>query len=84
MKVRELNIEQKDILIGKVWTYDGDGNPIYFNPKQDADNKWYISNEEVNGCTLAQALLIGCNGWLLNLPEIDYNPVIIPRPDITE
>ena len=73
MKVRKLTIEQKDLLIGKVWGYE---NQI-FNPSLDADGNWFISNEEVNGCTLAQAQLIGCDSWLLTLPEIDYNPIIV-------
>ena len=73
MKVRKLTIEQKDLLVGKVWGYE---NQI-FNPVLDVDNNWFISNEEVNGCTLAQAQLIGCDSWLLTLPEIDYNPVIV-------
>jgi hypothetical protein len=72
MKVRQLTEQQKDILIGQVWGFQGQ----YFNPQIDANGKWFISNEEVNGCTLAQAQLIGCDAWLLTLPEIDYNPVI--------
>jgi len=73
IKVRELTEQQKDLLIGKIWGYEGQ----YFNPQIDADGKWFISNEEVNGCTLAQAQLIGCDSWLLTLPEIDYNPIIV-------
>ncbi len=73
MKVRKLTIEQKDLLIGKVWGYE---NQI-FNPVLDVNGNWFISNEEVNGCTLAQAQLIGCDSWLLTLPEIDYNPIIV-------
>jgi hypothetical protein len=76
IKVRQLTVEQKNILVGKVWGFQGQ----YFNPQQDADGKWFISNEEVNGCTLAQAQLIGCDAWLLTLPEIDYNPVITEMP----
>jgi hypothetical protein len=76
MKVRKLTIEQKDLLIGKVWGYE---NQI-FNPILDAGGNCFISNEEVNGCTLAQAQSIGCDSWLLTLPEIDYNPVISNFP----
>ena len=43
----------------------------------DANGNWFISNEEVNGCTLQQAESIPCDAWLLTLPEIDYNPIII-------
>jgi hypothetical protein len=73
MKVRKLTIEQKDLLIGEVWGYE---NQI-FNPVLDVNGNWFISNEEVNGCTLDQAQLIGCDSWLLTLPEIDYNPIIV-------
>jgi hypothetical protein len=72
MKVRQLTIEQKNLLIGQTWGYEGQ----LFNPQTDANGVLFISNEEVNGCTLAQAQLIGCDAWLLTLPEIDYNPII--------
>lgn len=76
MNVRELTVAQKDLLIGQVWGYQGQ----YFNPIQDADSKWIISEEEVQGCTLAQAQLIGCDTWLTSLPIIPYNPVIVNIP----
>jgi hypothetical protein len=76
IKVRELTEQQKDILIGQIWGFQGQ----YFNPQIDAEGKWFISNEEVNGCTLQQAQLIGCDAWLLTLPEIDYNPVVTEMP----
>ena len=66
MKVRQLTSEQKDLLIGQTW--DG---VQYFNPNQDADGNWFISNEEVNGCTHE-----GVNEWIHELVEIDYNPII--------
>jgi len=71
-KVRELTEQQAELLVGKIWGYQGQ----LFNPQLDANGVWFISNEEVNGCTLQQAQLIGCDTWLLTLPEIDYNPVI--------
>ena len=70
MKVRQLTLEQKNILEGKVWGYQGQ----FFNPQQDANVNLFISNEEVNGCTLAQAQLIGCDVWLTSLPEITFEP----------
>lgn len=73
MNVRKLTIEQKDLLIGQVWG----ANEQLFNPIQDANNEWIISEEEVQGCTLAQAVLIGCDAWLLSLPIIEFNPVIV-------
>jgi len=75
-KVRQLTLEQKNILIGKVWGFQGQ----LFNPQLDANGLWFISNEEVNGCTLAQAESIPCDAWLLTLPEIDYNPVVSEGP----
>jgi hypothetical protein len=76
MKVRQLTLEQKNILTGKVWGFQGQ----LFNPQIDANGVWFISNEELNGCTLQQEQLIGCDTWLLTLTEIDYNPVITEFP----
>jgi hypothetical protein len=69
MKVRKLTIEQKDLLIGKIWGYE---NQI-FNPILDADGNWFISIEEVNGCTHEN----GAFEWIHDLPLIPYNPVIV-------
>ena len=71
MNVYKLTTEQKDQLVGQKWN-----DEAFFNPTLDADNNWFISNEEVNGCTLQQAESIPCDAWLLTLPEIDYNPII--------
>ena len=68
MKVRQLTTEQKNTLVGQ--SYDG---VQFFNPTLDANNIWFISNEEFFNCT-TDALF----GW--NLPEIDYNPVITEFP----
>jgi hypothetical protein len=67
MKVRQLNLEQKDLLIGQTW--DG---VQFFNPTQDADGNWFISNEEVNGCTHENNAF----EWVHEVVEIDYNPII--------
>ena len=66
MKVRQLTTEQKEQLVGQ--TYDG---VQYFNPTLDANSNWFISNEEVSQCTNESL-----NSWLVNLPEIDHNPII--------
>jgi len=66
MKVRKITTEQKDLLIGQ--TFDG---VQYFNPTQDANGNWFISNEEVNGCTHE-----GVVEWIHTLEEIDHNPII--------
>lgn len=70
MKVRQLTEQQKDQLVGQ--TYDG---VQYFNPVQDADGNWVISNEEVNAC-ITDAL----TGF--ELIEIDYNPVTYTLPGL--
>ena len=67
--VYKLTETQKDLLIGQTW--DG---VQYFNPTQDADGIWFISNEEVNGCTHE-----GVNEWIHDLQEIDHNPIINER-----
>ena len=73
MKVRQLTEEQATLLQGQIWGFNGQ----FFKPQLDADGNYFISNEEVNGCTLSQAITIGCESWLLSLPEIDFNPVQI-------
>jgi len=65
MEVYKLTIEQKDILNGQ--TYDG---LQFFNPSLDADNNWFISIEEINGCTNELFK------WVKDLPLINYNPII--------
>lgn len=72
MKVRQLTLEQKDQLVGQ--TYDG---VQFFNPIQDADGHWIISNEEVNACTHQ-----GVTEWIHGLTEIDYNPVVVEMPGL--
>ena len=66
MKVRKITIEQKDQLVGQKWN-----NDAFFNPTLDADNNWFISNEEVNGCTHE-----GVTEWIHELEEINHNPII--------
>ena len=68
MKVYNLTIEQKEALIGQ--TYDG---LQFFNPTLDANNNWFISIEEVNGCTNESFQ------WVKDLPLINYNPIIYEK-----
>lgn len=70
MKVRQLTLEQKDLLVGK--TYDG---VQFFNPTLDADGNWFISNEEVAQTTNEEFV-----SWIGDLTEIDYNPVVSELP----
>jgi hypothetical protein len=66
MKVGLLTIEQKEELIGQLFAPDS-----YFNPIQDDDDNWVISQEEMEQCCNSQFL------WVKDLPLIDYNPKII-------
>ena len=66
IQVGLLTIEQKDKLIGQLYTEDS-----YFNPIQDADDNWIISVEEIEYCTVEQFILIK------NIPLIDYVPKVI-------
>ncbi len=66
MKVALLTIEQKDLLIGKEFNTDS-----YFNPIQDADDNWIISQIEINLCNNEEFF------WVKDLPLIEYNPKII-------
>jgi hypothetical protein len=58
-----LTIEQKDLLIGKQYTTDS-----FFNPIQDFDNNWVISQEEIQQNT-NEAF-----SWLADLELIQYKP----------
>ena len=71
MTVRQLTVEQKDQLVGQTWN-----GTAFFNPILDADGNWFISAEEVNGCTHVN----GAFEWIHELPEIDYNPVVSELP----
>ena len=55
-----LTTEQKDSLIGQ--TYDG---VCYFNPIEDLNDNWIISEQEVNQSSLQ---------WLKDLPLTEYLP----------
>lgn len=67
MMVGLLNVEQKESLIGNIYTEDS-----YFNPIQDIDNNWVISTEEIKYCTNSEFI------WVKELPLIEYNP----KPEI--
>ena len=55
-----ITTEQKDSLIGQ--TYDG---VCYFNPIQDLNDNWIISEQEINQSSLQ---------WLKDLPLSEYLP----------
>ena len=64
-----LTLEQKDSLVGQMYTDDS-----YFNPIQDADDNWVISVEEIEYCTNPEFM------WVKNLTLIPYVPK--PTPPI--
>ena len=59
-------IELKDLLIGQTW--DG---VTFFNPTKDANNNWFVSQEEVNGCDKLEFQ------WLKSCELIEHNPVVV-------
>jgi hypothetical protein len=63
--------QQKDILIGK--KFDG---IQFFNPVQDLNNNWVISEEEINQCTNADLLFIKDLVLTVYEPKIVENPLM--------
>ena len=63
MIVYLLTEHQKESLTGKCYF-----NGTLFNPIQDAEDNWIISEEEVNLATYEDIL------WVKDLPTIEYNP----------
>jgi hypothetical protein len=69
IQVGLLTIEQKDQLVGQL--YDDDS---YFNPIQDIDNNWIISQEEI------EQNIFPIFDWLQSIPLIEYKPKPAPKP----
>ena len=65
IQVGLLTEQQKNELVGQEYTTDS-----YFNPIQDINDNWIISQEEINYCDNENFL------WIKNLPLIDF----IPKP----
>ena len=64
-----LTESQKDSLIGQEFASDS-----YFNPVQDNDDNWIISQEEMNGC-------INVNfQWVKNLSLIEFEAKVLENP----
>jgi hypothetical protein len=76
MNVYRITEAQKDQVIGQTWGYQGQ----LFNPTLDADSLWFLSQEEVLGCTYAQATALGIDSWLLTLTLVPHNPVVNELP----
>ena len=64
MKVKLLTPEQKDLLVGAEIT-----NSHFYNPSQDAEGNWFISNEECDQTSNPDY------AWIKELSEIDYEPI---------
>lgn len=69
IEVGILTIEQKDQLVGQL--YDDDS---YFNPIQDIDDNWIISQEEI------EQNIFPIFDWLQSIPLIEYKPKLTPPP----
>jgi len=66
IEVYLLTPEQAQSLIGVEFIPDN-----YFNPIQDADENWIISQEEVDQCSFK---------WVKSLPLIEYKPIVYIDP----
>jgi hypothetical protein len=66
IQVYLLTPEQAESLIGVEFMPNN-----FFNPIQDADGNWIISQEEVNQSNIK---------WVKQLSMIDFNPIINPGP----
>lgn len=69
MQVVKITEQQKDLLIGQTWD-----EVTFFNPCLDANNNWFVSQEEINGCNKPEFQ------WLKSCELIDYNPIITQLP----
>jgi hypothetical protein len=69
MKVGLLTEEQKDKLVGQLYSPDS-----YFNPIQDDSDNWIISTQEIDFCVNTEF------DWVKTLPLIDYIPKPVPPP----
>jgi hypothetical protein len=62
IQVGLLTTEQADLIRGAQFAPDS-----YFNPIQDVDSNWIISQEEIQGSSIE---------WVKQLPLIEFKPVI--------
>jgi len=69
IQVGLLTIQQKNELVGQLYTDDS-----YFNPIQDINDNWVISIEEINQCTNPEFM------WVKDLELIPYEPK--PNPPL--
>lgn len=69
MIVYILTEQQKELLVGKEYIKDS-----YFNPIQDINDNWIITEEEVFTAQNEDVL------WVKDLEQIEYEPKPIERP----
>ena len=69
MIVYLLTEQQKELLVGKEYIKDS-----YFNPIQDINDNWIITEEEVLTAQNEDVL------WVKDLEQIEYEPKPIERP----
>jgi hypothetical protein len=65
MELYLLNIEQKELIEGKEFAKDS-----FFNPIQDKNGDWFVSQEEVRQCENKEF------EFIKNLPLTTYEPII--------
>lgn len=64
-----LTIEQKELLVGQLYTNDS-----YFNPIQDNFDNWIISIEEMNYCDNYNFLWVKDLELIIYMPKPTINP----------
>lgn len=69
IEVGQLTVEQKDQLVDQWYAPDS-----FFNPVQDINDTWIISQEEMNNCINPDF------DWVKELPLIEYIPKPTPSP----
>jgi hypothetical protein len=63
IQVGLLTLDQYNQVVGQMFDEDS-----FFNPIQDANDDWIISEEEINFCTNPEFF------WVKQLPLIEYLP----------
>lgn len=66
-----LTLEQKELLVGQLYTNDS-----YFNPIQDNADNWIISIEEMEYCDNPEFLWVKNLELILYVPKEQINPFI--------
>lgn len=66
-----LILEQKDLLLGQLYTTDS-----YFNPIQDNEDNWVISIQEMEYCDNPEFLWVKDLELILYVPKESINPFI--------